>query len=126
MFATGTTIAAWRFFVVSTMGTPRDHVTNYVVAEVMNTLHSKHSQQHALEHYDRLGESAGFEIIQCAGKDFTRALDFFETREELSFVDATIAAYVERREFEFLYSFDDEFDALDRVTRLETPDNPFA
>lgn len=104
---------------------PTNHVTNYVIAEVLNMLHSKHTQQHALDHYGRLNESAGFEIIHCARKDYTRGLVFFERYEGLSFVDATIAAYMERRELEFLYSFDDDFDAFQHITRLETPNNPF-
>jgi predicted nucleic acid-binding protein len=32
---------------------------------------------------------------------------------------------MDREGVEYLYSFDDDFDALDGVTRLETPENPF-
>jgi len=32
---------------------------------------------------------------------------------------------MEREGIEYLYSFDDDFDALDAVTRLNTADNPF-
>ena len=32
---------------------------------------------------------------------------------------------MEREGIEYLYSFDDDFDALDGVTRLDTADNPF-
>lgn len=104
---------------------PTSRVTNYVVAEVLNTIHSKHSQQIALNQYDRLKASVGFKIIQCAQKDFTQALELFETSEELSFVDATIATYMDREEIEYLYSFDDDFDVIEGITRLETTDNPF-
>jgi hypothetical protein len=31
---------------------------------------------------------------------------------------------MQRREVEFLYSFDDDFDAVDDVTRLETATDP--
>jgi hypothetical protein len=34
--------------------------------------------------------------------------------------------YMQREGIEYLYSFDDDFDALGGITRLETPDNPFA
>ena len=49
----------------------------------------------------------------------------FRRYGEISFVDSTIAAYMEREGIEYLYSFDDDFDALDGVTRLDTADNPF-
>ena len=52
-------------------------------------------------------------------------MELFETYEGLSFGDATIAAYMGREEIERLYSFDDDFDALDGITRLETADDPF-
>ncbi|ERG95707.1 MAG: putative nucleic acid-binding protein, contains PIN domain protein [Haloquadratum walsbyi J07HQW2] len=57
--------------------------------------------------------------------DFNAAQPLFRRYLELSFVDSTIAAYMEREGIEYLYSFDDDFDALDGVTRLDTPDNPF-
>jgi len=52
-------------------------------------------------------------------------MELFETYDGLAFGDATIAAYMERTDVKYLYSFDDDFDALDWVTRLETADNPF-
>ena len=56
----------------------------------------------------------------------TRAVDISTTYDKLSFGDATIAAFMERTELEYLYSFDDDFDVLDHVTRLETAVNPFS
>jgi len=35
------------------------------------------------------------------------------------------SSYMDRKDIEYLYSFDDDFDALSGITRLETPDNPF-
>ena len=32
---------------------------------------------------------------------------------------------MERVNIEYLYSFDDDFDVIDSITRLKTPDNPF-
>lgn len=39
--------------------------------------------------------------------------------------DAVIAASMQRRELEYLYSFDDGFDAVDGICRLATRNNPF-
>lgn len=104
---------------------PTGRVIDYVVLETLNWIHSRQRHGKAQETYTRLNESAGFEIHHTAQKDFTRALELFETYDGLSFGDATIAAYGEREEIEYLYSFDDDFDAVDGLTRLETPINPF-
>lgn len=105
---------------------PTGRVTNYVVLETLNWIHARQRHEKAVEIRARLNDSAGFEILQAAQKDFPRAVDLFVTHEKLSFGDATIAAYMERTELEYLYSFDDDFDVLDHVTRLQTPDDPFA
>lgn len=105
---------------------PTGRVTNYVILETLNWIHNRHHPRKAIEIYERLNESAGFELLQAAQKDFGRAVEIFETYEKLAFGDATIVAYMEREGIEYLYSFDDDFDAIEGLTRLETPDNPFA
>ena len=52
-------------------------------------------------------------------------MELFETYEGLAFGDATIVAYMQRVNIEYLYSFDDDFDVIDSITRLETADNSF-
>ncbi|MEY7851379.1 type II toxin-antitoxin system VapC family toxin [Natrarchaeobius sp. A-rgal3] len=104
---------------------PVGRVTDYVVLETLNWIHNRSRHKKARETYARLNESAGFEIHHTAQKDFTRALELFETYDGLSFGDASIAAYMEREGVEYVYSFDDDFDAVEGISRLETPDNPF-
>lgn len=104
---------------------PTGRVTNYVVLETLNWIHARQRHAKAVETYDRLTESAGFEVLQAAQKDFHRAVELFETYDGLAFGDATIAAYMEREGVEYLYSFDDDFDVLEDLTRLATPHNPF-
>ena len=53
-------------------------------------------------------------------------MELFETYEGLAFGDATVVAYMERENIEYLYSFDDDFDTIDAISRLETADNPFS
>jgi predicted nucleic acid-binding protein len=74
---------------------------------------------------DRLIEGTHFEIDHAPKADFNAAQALFRRYEELSFVDSTIAAYMQRKDINYLYSFDDDFDALDGVTRMDTADNPF-
>lgn len=104
---------------------PTGRVTNYVAHETLNWIHARLHHGKATETYERLDESAGFEIVQAARKDFGTALEYFEIHDGLSFGDATIAAYMQREGIEYLYSFDDDFDVIDGITRLESAENPF-
>jgi predicted nucleic acid-binding protein len=110
---------------VDTGDLPVGRVTNYVLLETLNWIHTRERHDIAVDLRQRLAASAGFELIQAAQADFHRAVDLFERHEQLSFGDATIAAYMERTGIEYLYSFDDDFDQLDLLTRLDTADNPF-
>lgn len=105
---------------------PTGRVTNYIVLETLNWIHTRKRHEKAVETHARLNESAGFEVLQAAQKDFTRAVELFETYEGLAFGDATIAAYMEREGIEYLYSFDGDFDVIEEITRLDTPANPFS
>jgi predicted nucleic acid-binding protein len=104
---------------------PTARITDSVLLESLNWIHERQRHDIAVDLKHRLADSAGFELVQCAQKDFQRALDLFETYDGLSFGDATIAAYMERESIEYLYSFDDDFDVVENVTRLETAENPF-
>lgn len=104
---------------------PIGRITNYVLLESLNWIHERQRHDIAVDLRNRLSKSAGFELVHSAQKDFHRAVELFETYEGLAFGDATIAAYMEREGIEYLYSFDDDFDVIERITRLETPDNPF-
>ena len=104
---------------------PTGRVTNYIVLETLNWIHNRKRHSKAVETYERLNQSAGFEVLHAAQKDFPSAVDLFQTYDGLSFGDATIAAYMQREGIEYLYSFDGDFDTLDGITRLETADNPF-
>jgi len=100
-------------------------VTNYVVAETLNLTGEKLGPDAANEMLDRLSKGAHFEIDHAPKADFNASQGLFRRYGEISFVDSTIAAYMEREGIEYLYSFDDDLDALDGVTRLDTADNPF-
>lgn len=104
---------------------PRARLTNYVLAEAMGYIHERHRHDIAVELLDRLRSGSAFEFVHTPKADFMRADELFHEYSNLSFVDATIGAYLEREALEYLYSFDDDFDALDHITRLATAHNPF-
>ena len=104
---------------------PTTRVTNYVLLETLNWIHERQRHDIAVDLKMRFVESAGFELVQCASKDFHQAMKIFEEYNSLSFGDATIAAYMQRTGIEYLYLFDDDFNGVEGITRLETPNNPF-
>lgn len=105
---------------------PTVRVTNYVVAEVLNYLRERNQGGVATDLYDRLDAGIGFDIVHATKSDYNRAVELFDRFSSLSFVDATITAYMIRTDLDYLYTFDDDFDAVDGITRLSTAVNPFA
>jgi predicted nucleic acid-binding protein len=103
---------------------PTVRVTNYVLLESLNWIHERQRHDIAVDLRNRLSKSAGFELVHAAQKDFHRAVELFEAYESVAFGDVTTVAYMEREGIEYLYSFDDDFDVIEGITRLETPDNP--
>ncbi|WP_058367147.1 type II toxin-antitoxin system VapC family toxin [Haloparvum sedimenti] len=103
---------------------PEAHVTNYVVAETLNLCREKLGPDPAAGMLDRLIEGAHFEIVHAPRADFNAAQAIFRRYPDLSFVDATIVAYAQRTDTEYLYGFDDDFDAVPDLTRLETAIDP--
>jgi len=104
---------------------PTMRVTNYVLTETLNYIHERQQHRVAVEFHERLTEAAGFELVHSPKADFSQAVELFEQYDGLSFGDGTIAAYLEREEIEYLYSFDTDFEAIDGITRLDTATNPF-
>ncbi len=100
-------------------------LTNYVAAEILNLTREKLGPDAAKELLDRLVTGTHFDIVHTSQSDFNAAQPIFRQYPELSFVDATIAAYMNRTGIEYVYSFDDDFDAISDIVRLETAVNPF-
>ena len=103
---------------------PTTRVTNYILLESLNWIHERRRHDIAIDLRGRLSASAGFELVHSAQADFHRAVELFETYDGIAFGDATLVAYMERADIDYLYSFDDDFDAIEWITRLDTPDDP--
>ena len=66
-------------------------------------------------------------MVHCARKNYQRAVELFEAHDTPAFGDAATAAYMQRTDTEYLYSFDsDDFGSFEWVTRLDTANNPFS
>lgn len=103
---------------------PKAIITNYVTAETLNLTRKKLGADAANQLLDRLIEGAHFEVVHAPKSDFNAAQPLFRRYGELSFVDSTITAYMQREDIDYLYSFDSDFDAIENITRLKTADHP--
>ncbi|PGF14744.1 VapC toxin family PIN domain ribonuclease [Natrinema sp. CBA1119] len=104
---------------------PTAYVLSDVLEESINYLQARSTHDVAVQTLDALIESSGFKIVHTPKRDVDSGRSLFRKYESLSLTDAVIAASMRRQELEYLYSLDDGFDAVDGITRLTTPANPF-
>ena len=104
---------------------PTGQVTNYTLPEVLNPILKRAGSKAARATLEFLEDSRGFRIRHLAKEDFTRGRALFRRRDDVEITDAITVAYMRRTDLEYVYSFDDDFDGFDGVTRFVTPENPF-
>ena len=104
---------------------PTAYVLSDVLEEVINYLQARAGHDIAIETLDAVIESNGFSLRHTTKSDFDTGRSLFRRYESLSLTDAVIVGMMQREDIEYLYSFDDGFDSVSRITRLTTPDNPF-
>ena len=104
---------------------PTAYVPSDVLHEIVNYLQAKAGHDVATKTLDAVIESSGFSLKQTTKSDFETGRSLFRRYEPLSLTDAVIVALMQRKDIDYLYSFDDEFDSVSWITRFTTPDNPF-
>lgn len=104
---------------------PRAQITNYTLPEILNPILKRAGYDRAVETLDFLTQSGGFRLRHLAQEDFNRGQALFRRDENLEITDAIIAAYMRRIGLEYIYSFDDDFDRFEDITRLTAAANPF-
>lgn len=104
---------------------PLGQVTNYVLPEILHPVAKTAGHQTSLDLLDRITQSGGFRIVHLAHEDFTRAQALYRRENGVNFVDAITVAYMQRQDLEYIYTFDDDFDRFDDITRLTSVSNPF-
>lgn len=105
---------------------PSGHVNFYALAEVLTPIERRAGGGPALETLEFLTESRGFELVHTAREDVTRGLAIYRREDDIEMVDCFTVAYMRREGLEYIHSFDGDFDSIENVTRLDTPDDPFA
>ena len=104
---------------------PEAVVLDYVLAETLNGLMTHAGHAAAVDFLDRVEANDRFRVAGLSSDEFATAKSLFRRYEALSLVDGCIAAYMQSTGIEFLYAFDDDFDRIDDISRLETATNPF-
>ncbi|ACV49346.1 PIN domain-containing protein [Halomicrobium mukohataei] len=104
---------------------PEAVVLDYVLAETLNGLTTHAGHDAAVDLLDRIEENARFHIDTLTIDALATGKSLFRQHEPLSFVDACIVAYMQTEGLGYLYAFDDDFDAVEDVYRLETATNPY-
>jgi len=104
---------------------PEAVVIDYVLAETLNGLTTHAGHDAAVDLIDRIEENGRFHIDSLTTDALATGKALFRQHEPLSFVDASIVAYMETEGLGYLYAFDDDFDAVEDVYRLDTATNPY-
>ena len=104
---------------------PEAVVLDYVLAETLNGLTTHAGHDAATDFLDRVEENSRFHIDSLTGDEFATGKALFRQYERFSFVDACIVAYMQTEGLGYLYAFDDDFDVVEDVYRLDTPTNPY-
>lgn len=104
---------------------PEAVILDYVLAETLNGLTTHAGHDAAVDLLDRIEENARFHIESLSSDARATGKALFRQHESLSFVDACIVAYMQTEGLGYLYAFDDDFDAVDDVYRLDTAADPY-
>jgi len=104
---------------------PEAVVLDYVLAETLNGLTTHAGHDAAVGFLDRIEENARFHVDSLTADALATGKARFRRHEPLSFVDACIVAYMRTDGLDYLYAFDDDFDAVGDISRLDTATNPY-
>lgn len=101
-------------------------VPDPVLIETMNGLVRDVGHDSSVEFLERLRAGAQFDVIREPMAVWSGGVELFRTYPRLSLADAVVLTAARHHDLEYCYSFDDDFDGFDDVTRLDHAANPFA
>ncbi|SFP96142.1 hypothetical protein SAMN05216277_11332 [Halolamina pelagica] len=104
---------------------PEAVVLDYVLAETLNGLTTHAGHDAAVDLLDRIEENARFHIDSLRSDAMVTGKALFRQHASLSFVDACLVAYMQSEGLGYLYAFDDDFDTIGDVYRLDTATDPY-
>jgi len=104
---------------------PVIRIPDAVLIETMNGLTRDVGHETAVTVLERLQVGSQFDLVREPRTVWDTGIDLFVQVERLALADALIVAGARHSGIEYLYSFDDDFDGLDGITRLNAAANPF-
>jgi predicted nucleic acid-binding protein len=110
---------------IDTADLPEAVILDYVLAETLNGLTTHAGHDAAVDVLRRVEENARFHVDSLTADQFATAKALFRQHEGFSLVDACIVAYMQTEELDYLYAFDDDFDAATDVYRLDSAIDPY-
>lgn len=105
---------------------PRAHVSTLVLPEVLNPTQQRQGHDYALDVLDRLSRSVGFTVQHPTRKHVSQGEAIFRTTSDVGYTDCVTVAYMRGRDLEHVYSFDDDFDEFEDISRLNGVVNPYS
>jgi len=105
---------------------PRLRVPDPILIETMNGLARDVSHETATDLLKRLETGVQFEPVREPRAVWERGTAAFRSVRRLSLADGLLVASSRHHDITYLYSFDDDFDGIDGVTRLATAENPYS
>ena len=104
---------------------PEAVVLDYVLAETLNGLTTHAGHDAAVDFLDRIEENDRFHVESVGSGTLAAGKAAFRRYESLSFVDGCLVGYMQAEDVGYLYAFDDDFDVVEGLSRLDTPTNPY-
>lgn len=104
---------------------PEAIVLDYVLAETLNGLRIKAGHENAVDFLRRIDTNERFHVDRLGSDAFAAAKSSFERHADPSFVDAALVTYARTTDTPYLYAFDDDFDGVADVSRLNAATDPF-
>lgn len=104
---------------------PTVEIPDPVLIETMNGLSRDVGHEAAVDFLERLERGSNFAIRRESHAVWDTGMDLFERVSRLSLADALLVAAMTTDGIGYCYSFDDDFDGIDGVTRLDTASNPY-
>jgi len=93
--------------------------------EVLNFVNERFGHRKAVHLLDRPEEGAHYRLPYNPKGNVGSGRGLFRQFPALSLGDAMQVAFMRGEGIEYIYSFDDDFDTVDGVTRLNTATDPF-
>lgn len=101
-------------------------ITHESLLDTLNYINERSGHTKATQLLNLFEESAHYRLPPGSKTNVGHGRGVFRESPELSLGDAMQVAFMRSEEINYIYSFDDDFDQVENITRINAPTNPFA